>query len=95
MLRCLSLARLLGYLAHMICLLLAARSSFRFLYIYLPGLGMMILGLSIWNASPMAMSVVVLVVQGATLVAMTVYLWTQRAGRTRHQASLGQASQSS
>ena len=93
-LRCLSLARLLGYLAHMICLLLAARSSFQFLYIYLPGLGMMILGLSIWNASPLAMSVAVLVVQGVTLVAITMYLWTQRAGRTRQQLSLGQTPQS-
>jgi len=77
----LSLARLAGYLCHLICLLFAAKSSFRFLFVYLPGLMAMVGGLLIWHDTALTVAGVVLFTQIATLLAMIVYLLVQRGSR--------------
>jgi O-antigen/teichoic acid export membrane protein len=85
-LTCLVLGRLMGYLAHMLCLLFAARNTFGYLYFFLPAMLAMVVALALWHETPLMTATVVLISETATLGGMVVYLWTKRK-RKRPSAS--------
>ena len=78
-----TLARLLGYLCHMIALAGAATNHFRFLYIYVPGLVAQTAALCIWHESLAQVALVMLVGQGGTLALMA---WSVLARARRSRA---------
>ncbi len=65
-----TLARLMGYLSHMIALVGAAMNRFRFLYVYAPSLVAQTAALCIWHRSLSQIAVVMFVGHAGTLVLM-------------------------
>jgi O-antigen/teichoic acid export membrane protein len=79
----LTLARVLSYVSHMIALAGAAMNDFRFLWIYVPGLIALAAALAIRHDTLMAVVSVVLVTQGATLLALVAFVVLRRFGSRR------------
>lgn len=84
----LTLARVLSYVSHMIALAGAAMNDFRFLWVYVPGLLAMAAALAIWQDSLQAVVLAVLSTQGATLLALIVFVALRRIGGSRRAPSL-------
>jgi len=77
----LSVARVLGYLGHMIALAGAATGRFGFLWVYVPGLVAMAAGLVIWHETLQAVVAVILTSQAVTLAALIWFVIAPRRGR--------------
>jgi len=80
----LTLTRLFGYLCHLIALAFAATDRFRFLWIYITGLVVEAVLLSMWHASSLQIARVSLTVQGVLFAVLVIYEfvvgYTHRAG---------------
>jgi len=70
----LTLTRLFTFLSHMIALAFAATDSFRFLWVYVTGMVVEFLILLIWHESTAQIANISLITQGATFIALLVFL---------------------
>ncbi|MFQ5591201.1 MAG: oligosaccharide flippase family protein [Phycisphaerae bacterium] len=81
----LTVARLFGYLAHMVALAGAATNTFRFMYLYAPALVVQGVALVIWHESLAQVAMVMLLGHAGTLVLLAsgaALAWRLGAGRT-------------
>ena len=77
----LGVARLVGFLCHLIALAGAATNTFGFLYIYVPGLVVEMITLALWHDSLSMVVGVVLIVQAGTFVFMAAFAAYRILGR--------------
>lgn len=80
-------ARIAGFLCAMLTLLNVARNDFRFLWVYMPGLGAQALALTIWHDSMSTVVLVSILSQAATLLAMVLFLAHDLRRRGRYSRS--------
>ena len=78
-----TVARLLGFLCHILALAGAATNNFRFLVVYVPGLIVQTISLAVWHESLSQIASLLVVVHGATLVAMILVFAAMRSAPSR------------
>ncbi len=75
----LAMARLVGYLCHMLALALAAMHRFRFLYLYVAGLVVLGVWLAQTHTSTLQIARICLIVEGVVLISMLIWMWLESA----------------
>jgi hypothetical protein len=74
----LTVARLAGFLGHLLALTSVSLASFRFLYVYISGLVAEVAALFVWGDSLAAVVTVLIVAQSATLIGMMGFMVYRR-----------------
>ncbi|MCH8966333.1 MAG: glycosyltransferase [Planctomycetes bacterium] len=80
-----TVARLLGFLCHILALAGAATNNFRFLVVYVPGLIVQTISLAVWHESLSQIASLLVLVHGATLVAMILVFTAMRSAPSRRK----------